>query len=511
MQKRKWLWPSLLFAVSLCFTLFLELRLGIHNLDADQSSEYVLADLLNREHALLSTNWFYSTELRIVSPTPVYQIALALFPSWRLARLFSIAILMIASALSFLFLCSSIDRLYEGLFFTGILVLPFSGAYRFLFAWGGFYTVDFIMCCLILGLTMKIARKQNRTRWIALVMLSIWGGLAGVRIPMLLGIPLVLCCFIMMIKGPRNEYQPYFFTAAVGGLGEFAGYLINKIYLCRIYDFRQYEQIQVGTFSTERLWAYLEAVLRFLGYRDNVPLLSLAGITDFVLVCLFLAMPVFCVVLLKNTQQTSIKVITLFSITATGLIILLLTCLNGFDPLPETCGYCIFGLLLMLFCPLLCFDLKYKAWKTIGLTMLWGLFITDTVCMTKIELSAGITDAERVAAYLCDQGLTKGCATFWNGNLLTELSDGEIEVTTYSTWSSGVPQPWLQEKQHLQEESTNEPVFVYITGYEEMTYHCPCAQKEHLIYENGDARIYKYASMQEVIDLQQGRNAGGRK
>ena len=44
------------------------------------ASEMVLSDLLNREGRLVTDSWYYSSELRVVSPVPLYQLGLALFP-----------------------------------------------------------------------------------------------------------------------------------------------------------------------------------------------------------------------------------------------------------------------------------------------------------------------------------------------------------------------------------------------------------------------------------------------
>ena len=85
------LWPLLVFALCLAVSVGVYWVYGEHNLDSDISSEFLLAQLLNEEGKLVTDSWFYSTELRIVSPVPVYQLALRLFSDWHVARTFSIA------------------------------------------------------------------------------------------------------------------------------------------------------------------------------------------------------------------------------------------------------------------------------------------------------------------------------------------------------------------------------------------------------------------------------------
>ena len=89
------LWPLLVCMVCLAVSVGVYAVYGQHNLDSDISSEFVLAQLLNEEgRFFLTDEWYYSTELRIVSPVPVYQIALRLFEDWHMARTFSIAVLL---------------------------------------------------------------------------------------------------------------------------------------------------------------------------------------------------------------------------------------------------------------------------------------------------------------------------------------------------------------------------------------------------------------------------------
>ncbi len=44
---------------------------GPNRLDADMASEQLLANLLAREGGVMSTNWYYSTELRVLTMSSV--------------------------------------------------------------------------------------------------------------------------------------------------------------------------------------------------------------------------------------------------------------------------------------------------------------------------------------------------------------------------------------------------------------------------------------------------------
>ena len=77
---------------------------GGHNLNSNLSSDIVFADLLNEEGKLITENWYYSTELRIVSAVPFYQLGLLIFDSWHAARTLAVALMLALTAASVVFL-----------------------------------------------------------------------------------------------------------------------------------------------------------------------------------------------------------------------------------------------------------------------------------------------------------------------------------------------------------------------------------------------------------------------
>ena len=55
----------------------------------------VLASQLNREGGILSTNWYYSTELRVFCEQLLFKVGLMIFPdNWHLARVLAQAVLL---------------------------------------------------------------------------------------------------------------------------------------------------------------------------------------------------------------------------------------------------------------------------------------------------------------------------------------------------------------------------------------------------------------------------------
>ena len=63
-----WRWlPWLWIAGGYLFDLWYQIVPGKWIVDSDLASEMILSDLLNREGSIISQNWFYSTELKVVN------------------------------------------------------------------------------------------------------------------------------------------------------------------------------------------------------------------------------------------------------------------------------------------------------------------------------------------------------------------------------------------------------------------------------------------------------------
>ena len=57
-------------------------------------------------------------------------------------------------------------------------------------------------------------------------------------------------------------------------------------------------------------------------------------------------------------------------------------------------------------------------------------------------------DLEPVSEFLVANGYTKGYASFWNGNVLTEWSNGSIEVWVTNDFNTLQSYQWLQKQSH---------------------------------------------------------------
>ena len=114
------------------------------------------------------------------------------------------------------------------------------------------------------------------------------------------------------------------------------------------------------------------------------------------------------------------------------------------------------------------------------------------------------TGSERLAVQqaLVEQGYTEGFATFWNGNVITELSNGKIEVWTIDAPGSIEElYPWLQKRTHSTEKPKGK-VFLLLS-LEELE-QCPIGEnvpQEDVIYSSDSYIAYGFDSYGELAAL----------
>ena len=125
-KNRGRLLPAALLILAFATSVAAYARLGRHYPDADLASEMVLSDLLNREGRLVTDSWYYSSELRVVSPVPLYQLGLALFSSWHAARVFAVSVMLALTLACFLYMARSCGLAAGGLYAAAVLALPAS-------------------------------------------------------------------------------------------------------------------------------------------------------------------------------------------------------------------------------------------------------------------------------------------------------------------------------------------------------------------------------------------------
>ena len=502
---------ALVFAACLAVSVGYYAAYGQHNLDSDISSEFVLADLLNEEGRLITDSWYYSTEIRVVSPVPVYQLMLRLFGSWHIARTVSIAVLLLGVAASLLYLARGAGcSMTAALLCAGALVLPISAYQSFTLVYGGFYTVWVMLTFVQLGLVLRMDRKRLREP-VLLALLGFLGGLGGVRMLMLCAAPLLAACAVLFFLDARRCGSLREAVAlpaariALGGVllaaATLAGYAVNEGVLAQQYAFTRYDETTLLSLTPETFVRQLLYLVSFLGYRSGVLLLSREGLFSVMALLLPALGAAAMVALLRAGLSARERALALF-MPAALLSGMLINALTLSPDQGEASIYCVSyympAALLLVFALFWALDRlapRLRALCAAPMLALVAVFLTGNLVYREWDMRTWPTELEDVAQILTEEGATQGYATFWNANVLTELTDGRIEVFTVEDWDSGDMDTWLQRTDHLERTPEGRVFAIFTTG--DLYDGTPGCREDHLIYCSDELAVVLYDSDEE--------------
>jgi len=492
---------------------------GMHNLDADLSSEMILADLQNQEGTLLSDQWLYSTELRIISAVPFYQLGLLLFDSWHAARTFSVILMMLLTVASFLFLARQVGLKKSAPWFAALLCLPLNQTYAYISLYGGFYTMHVILSFLILGLICRYAdtglRHGKRVLGV-LVLLSLWSGLGGVRMMLMLFAPLFFALLLQVSfelyhhaslrEIAHHKATRIGLSASVAFLVSCIGYLINTTVFPGRFRFLSYSQMNLAPFKLEDFLGQLDRIAIFFGFSHSVPFFSDRGLTSLIALLLFALAVIASVCLFRRysslTTQQQFLLLTMLTALLLGILVNMLL-------QQYLVRYYLVALLLLIMMLALAWETsacKNQLLRSAALLAVMGMFAMTTQDTLRFHYQQGIANYEMAAQWLLERGYTQGYATFWNANTIAEASNGEIEMWVledgrYEKWMELQLHSILEKKEHY----TCKPegkVFLLVDEIQNQV-DAPLLSKDHLIGEQvgWSYFIYGYESVEEMQAL----------
>lgn len=497
-----WLW----MAAAYLFDLWYQIVPGKWIVDSDLASEMILSDLLNREGSIISHNWFYSTELKVVNLQWFYRLGLLLFPDdWHLARAFgmAIALALYAAAMLFFVKCAGLGR--PGLWMVGTLLWPFGQHYLVYAIYGGYYLVYTFFYMLVLALVLRSLdadKKHCRLQWGLACVITAIAGMNGVKQLMVFHAPLCLAASILLVlalhASGKTDWKAalaacgrevrLFAASFVTAVAAAAGYFVSNAVLSRLYDFKSYNFI---TWNRDEDWFTLDRILmdffHEFGYQNGSGIFHFGGIAAGIGLLLG-AWMFFCIVrLLLRLDKLELK---------DKLLVLLLVCMLA------VCGvsyayfheyYLYFWLMNMpVAIAVMAVEIKTENFNLTGARQLLAVVLAG--CFTLCAVNTVRQEQEspylahkglnNAAEWLVDNGYTEGYSMFWNANAMIEMTSGKLDVWTVMNLSSDYVPNWLQPKDHL----TTDPQHPFLLIDTEAD--CPVE----------DAKIVTYGDCTEVYN-----------
>ncbi len=463
-----WIW----LVAGYCITMLVLCLHGRAYIDSDMASEMILSDILNKEGGLLTTQWWYSTELQVFCLQPLYRIGLLLFPhSWFAARMLGQGLLMLVLLLSYLYMARGLGLRNSGVWGAAALACPFGTWYLWYGPFGGFYVPYMILLLLGFGVIIRLLKPAGKRRrmaqWLFLLVTSVASGLNGLKGLMGFYVPMVLAALVALglswhlkpEKAPRREIRLVGFSAL--SLAAASGaYIFNSVFLAATHKYSNYNTRPWAALDFSKLVNKWMDFLTLFGYPvdsflgGNVELFSLEGILagfGVLIAGAFLFSLVRLLMRWRELEPTQ-RVAPLLLASVCLIQGCVFACTG--DVFSANASYWLTSMPLVF--PVLQLEGETEHFRVPHARRAAAMafcicFVAVSISTTTRYFANGYRTnphLEEVCDWLVDNGYTQGYASFWNGNVLTEWSDGQIEVWVPYNFNTMQPYEWLQKTSH---------------------------------------------------------------
>ncbi len=514
-----------LLGLALLFLIFLNLFYHDHWLDSDMAAEMIFSRLLaDSGHLFATPEWYYSTEFRVLYTQLVMTPLFLLTDNWHLIRMAANLVTYLLMVFSYFYMMEplKVDRRWTALTGT-VLLLPFSETMMTHMQMGNTYMPHVILLCFFFGMFLRLVKKEgySRGRRLELTMfyvgLAIICGVSGVRYLLAMQCPLLLASFLYLLdsgefqlfrsgfgrkqetgglwKGLwRSAEARYMHYSLLGAAAGVAGYGLNVAWVSRRYVFQTYGTtnfiaVYQGVLG-ERLQNAIGSFLMLFGYIPDKGFLSVRGLVTLVSFAL-IALLGYCCVRVYRKGRGERFFVALFLGVAFALNVFVFV----FTTSTMVPRYYITIVLFAL--PVLAFYFEGEELlfdKTVVGFLLGLCLCVASGKVTLSYLSADKNaDRRKVAAFLEENGYDFGYATYWNANIITELTDGAVEIANIHDLETMEFFKWSSPVRYYEEGYHQGRTFLLLTEEEASKYRETRAlQKGEIVYEDGKYTVYSY-------------------
>ncbi len=486
-------------------------------LDADMSSELLLAEVLSRGNGIITTKWCYSSEIRILYIQIFTSFLFRFMSSWHNIRVISTAFHIALMLFSYYCLCKSlkIERAFP--ITASVLALPISYEFVNYYLLGLYYlpfiTVFFFSLALLFDYLEKGGSRDRKQliKEIAAYVIAFLSGLGGYRLILLFFLPLFLVLVFPALKDFLNGREEQANIKRVRfGIISFISALMGLVFyvfvLTKIITVQKFDHFFFFPFDNDTLLFNVNAIIQNMGYTPGP--LMLSGILknlSFGAVTLLTGFSLFHIP--KDKEGDDSRILSMLFMVSLSLFLLV-----QIFVMKDTVERYISPIIILLV-PLctnnICkAEYKRKKFITIAAVLLVILKMAGEVTFYYDYKDLDETKPYRdVVSYLKANDVSCGYSTFWNANIITELSDGDINMYHWEApelmdvSDPATLRPWLQEKSHF--EAFPEGKVAVILSEDELPYsilsHGIGQKVPDLIADN--IYVYVFESHDEILDL----------
>lgn len=493
-----------LIAIAIFIAIHINLYINIeYMLDSDMSSEMILAELLAKENKLIISSWYYSTEIRILYMQLILVPLFKVFTSWKLIRTLGTVVFNILLYLSFIYCANKLEIKHKS-WLSIFIIGGLSKSYYDFVVTSMFYTPIVICSFLSIGLIVDIIKNNNKKSYIYLGLVSLGFSLIGIREFATLYFPLiftsiVIFVYLIIIKDKeRLKTIVNLLNASIfSGIISIIGFLINKYYISvkySIYDAGAGIRLSLSNLS--KIKPVFEGWLDIFGYHkilSNYRTNYISYVLTIILIGLILLIVVLFIFRNKKYNIIDVYVVSSFlSISMITTFIFLLSNQNFTGRYIVACG-ALFPIIIGTY-------LKYKNinYSYIILVILTLNISFNTLIWIMVDYNDKAEDFINIVNILEDEKALNGYASFWEGNVLTELSNGDVEVWCFGDnvdFNINNRFKWLTYRGHDQSSPSGK---VFLCMRKEDNANLKQDAEENLVYSGDNIVLYIFDSHNEL-------------
>lgn len=489
--------------------------------NSDDASELILGKLLADEGGILSKNWYYSTELRVLNTNLIYSLFFRLTDNWHLVRVLSSAVLYGLLLCSYFLMCKAYGIGKYAWLFSAMLVLPISEDY-YLFVINGLYYIPHIAITFTTLALLGFFLEQHGWRMYLIaavsLFLSLLAGMGGARQLLILYLPMVIASVILFaIYNKEQKARRFLIGAVLSFCGSVIGFQINTNILFKEYTFQKWE-VHFSPLKISRAEELINGLLNEYGFSTG---------------------DIFSFSLIRNTVAAVWMILTLYA--------MIRAIVNRKDQSFGHTAFSIFCATVFSVFILLYFftDMRYEDRYWIPITVLsipllaglvnsahsrksivsgCAVFLILVCCFCAVDvykadvyrkLPSKFQTAEQrqICQAAVNEGYSAGYASFWNANVLTELSNGQIDMHTMcdtgwdkSTQSLMAVQDvdqiftWLQLKRHAAEHPEGKVFLLLSVSENEKNNWKQNLLESDIFYSSESYVAYGYESYEAMVN-----------
>lgn len=525
--------PYIVLGLVFLMLVFLNIFYQDQWMDSDMAAEMVFSRVLSEGgHFLATPDWYYATEFKFLFTHLIMGPLFRIMDNWHVIRTITQLVYYVLIVVAYFFVMKPLKVSKELTALTAcVVLLPFSETMMFYMQMSNFYIPHSLIILVFYGMFLRLAGKVEYRTWqkavllFCYILLGICCGLSGIRYLLAMQCPLVVAGFFYWMssdafKDFRLEFRfcaenvvengrkllkceeaGYFYYSLLGAVSSLVGYVLNAVWISKKYVFQTYDttnfiSVYQGEFL-ERLQNAFGSLLMFFGYIPQKSVLSLRGIItliSFVMVGVF----VFC----TRKAYKSCKGIRFFAVMFVVVSFIINIFAFVFTTSTMVPRYYITIMIFAL--PVIAMYLEEEKIvfdKTLVFLILAAcLFLSSAKTFYSYITVDKNAPRREVAEFLAENDYDFGFATFENANVITELTNGEVEMANiwniddmdFFKWSS--PVKYYEEGYHTGE------TFLLLTTAETIEFADSKAVKRgEIVYEDNYYTVYVYESVEALL------------